>query len=180
MKPVSKLWLALSGILLVITGVCCIARPDVALASAAWIIGVLTLFSGISSLLFALDAQEILPNAGTMTLAAVVRILVGVFFLANSLLVALSLPILFALWIIFESVYLSVESFSLRKAGAGGWWCVLCLGVCGIALGVAALARPEAAAASLGTLVGIGVLAAGVARCAALVGIRRIERALRS
>ena len=178
MRPQSKLWLSLTGILLSVLGIYCIARPVVALASAAWAVGLLTLMSGISSLLFTLNAQAVLPNAGTMMLSALVRILVGVFFLAHNLLLAVSLSVLFAIWIVFESLYLSVLSFSFRKAGATGWWTMMMLGVCGVLLGIGALRQPEAAAATLGTLVGIGVLAAGIARLVALAAMRRLERTL--
>jgi len=178
MHPRSQLWLALTGGLLVVLGIYCIASPGVALASAAWAVGLLTLVSGVSSLLFALDAQTVLPNAGSMTLSAVLRILIGIFFLAHSLLLAVSLSVLFAIWIIFESVYLTTQSLSLRKAGARGWWVVALLGIGGLVLGIGALCQPESAASLLGTLVGIGVLAAGIARLVALADIRRINALL--
>lgn len=177
MKPPSKLWLALTSILLLATGAVCLARPDVALVSAVWTTGWLLLFSGLASLLFAMDAQSILPNAGTMTLSALLRMFVGVFFLAHDLLVAHALPLLFAFWLVFESICMALQSFSFRKVGASGWWAMLLLGIAGALLGTGAIARPEAAAVSLGLLVGLGVISAGIARLVVLLWLHRLEKA---
>ncbi len=154
-------WPVLSGGILVVLGVLCIAQPGAALASVAWIVGLLTLASGVSSLLFALRAEAFLPNAGTRTLCAIFRIVLGLLFLCNGILLAVSLAVLFAFWIVFESLRLIVQALSLRRAGTGGWQFACGLGIGGVLLGVGILRQPETAVATLGTLIGLAVLAAG-------------------
>ena len=85
MKTSTKIWLCIAGLLLVILGVICIARPDITLISAAWIIGLLTLVTGIVKLIFTFRTQAFLPNSGTRALSALLDIFFGCFFLFNLL-----------------------------------------------------------------------------------------------
>ena len=41
----TKIWLAIAGILLVVLGIFCIAKPTATLFTTAWLIGLLTLFA---------------------------------------------------------------------------------------------------------------------------------------
>ena len=52
MEKSTKIWLVISGILLVVLGILCIAKPAATLFATAWLIGCFTLFSGISRLVF--------------------------------------------------------------------------------------------------------------------------------
>ena len=99
MKKSTKIWLAITGILLIALGVICIIRPADTLFATAWLIGLLTLFAGISKLMFTFRTQAFLPNSGTRALSAILEIIVGIIFLANSLFLAVSLPAIFAMWI---------------------------------------------------------------------------------
>ena len=81
MKKSTKIWICIAGVLLIILGVLCIAKPDITLVSAAWLLGCLTLFSGISKLIFTLRTQKFMPNSGTRMLSALLDIFFGCFFL---------------------------------------------------------------------------------------------------
>ena len=179
MKTSTKIWLAIAGILLVALGVLCICRPAATLFTAAWLIGCLTLFAGISKLVFTFRTQAFLPNSGSRMLSAILQIILGFIFLCNNLFLAVSLPVIFAMWVLIESVIIAVNSFDYKRAGFPGWWAILLLGICGAVLGVMGLRNPDASAATLSTLIGLGVIAMGAAYLFALVGIKKFENLIR-
>lgn len=179
MKTSTKIWLAIAGILLVALGVLCICRPAATLFTAAWLIGCLTLFAGISKLVFTFRTQAFLPNSGSRMLSAILQIILGLIFLCNNLFLAVSLPVIFAMWVLIESVIIAVNSFDYKRASFPGWWAILLLGICGAVLGVMGLRNPDVSAATLTTLIGLGVIAMGAAYLFALVGIKKFENIIR-
>ena len=179
MKTSTKIWLAIAGILLVVLGVLCICRPAATLFSAAWLIGCLTLFAGISKLVFTFRTQAFLPNSGSRMLSAILQIILGLIFLCNNLFLAVSLPVIFAMWVLIESVIIAVNSFDYKRVGFPGWWAILLLGICGAVLGVMGLRNPDVSAATLSTLIGRGVIAMGAAYLFALIGIKKFENLIR-
>ena len=176
MKNSSKIWLAIAGILLVALGVVCITKPAATLFTTAWVIGVFTLIAGISKLMFTFKTQAFLPNSGSRALSAVLEIIIGIIFLGNNIFLAFSLPVIFAMWVLFESVIIAVDSFDYKRVGFPGWFVILLLGICGIVLGILGLKNPDITARTLSTLIGLGVIAMGAAYLFALLGIPRFEK----
>lgn len=176
MKTSTKIWLCLSGVLLVVLGVICIVRPDITLVSAAWILGCFTLVEGITKLIFTLKTQRFIPNSGTRMLSSLLDIFFGCFFLFNILQTAISLPVVFSLWVMIEGVIVAVESFDYKKVGFSQWWIILVLGVAGAVLGFYGLRNLDVAAKTLSVLIGIGIVANGLAYILALIGINRFEK----
>lgn len=178
MKKVN-IYLIITAVLLIVLGVVCIFNPGASFASAAWLMGLVILVSGVSSLIFGLRAQAFLPNAGSTTLLAVFQIIVGLMLASNILASELALIVVFAMWVIFEGVSLSVLSIDYKKGGYDRWWLMLILGVCSIVLGFLSLREPEATSAFLGVLIGLGIMANGIIRIVAFFGLRRITNRLR-
>lgn len=176
MKTSTKIWLCLSGVLLVVLGVICIVRPDITLVSAAWILGCFTLVEGITKLIFTLKTQRFIPNSGTRMLSSLLDIFFGCFFLFNILQTAISLPVVFSLWVMIEGVIIAVDSFDYKKVGFSQWWIILVLGVAGAVLGFYGLRNLDVAAKTLSVLIGIGIVANGLAYILALIGINRFEK----
>lgn len=176
MKTSSKIWLAIAGILLVVLGVVCICKPAATLFTTAWLIGLFTLIAGISKLVFALKTQLFLPNSGTRALSGLLEIIIGIIFLGNNIFVAFSLPVIFAMWVLIESIIIAVNSFDYKRVGFPGWFVILLLGICGIVLGVLGLKNPDVTATTLSTLIGLGVIAMGAAYLFALLGITRFQK----
>jgi uncharacterized membrane protein HdeD (DUF308 family) len=176
MKTSSKIWLAIAGILLIVLGVYCISRPAATLFTTAWLIGVFTLVSGISKLVFTFRTQAFLPNSGSRALSAILEIIVGFIFLGNNIFLAISLPVIFAMWVTIEGVIIAVNSFDYKRVGFPGWFVILLLGICGIVLGILGLRNPDVTAATLSTLIGLGVIAMGISYLFALRGINKFEK----
>lgn len=174
-----NIYLIVTAVMLVVLGVVCIFNPGASFASAAWLMGLVILVSGVSSLIFGLRAQAFLPNAGSTTLLAVFQIIVGLMLATNILASEVALIAVFSMWVMFEGISLAVLSIDYRKSHYDRWWFMLILGVCSIVLGFLALREPETTSAFLGVLIGLGILANGIIRIVAFFGLRRIEKRLR-
>jgi uncharacterized membrane protein HdeD (DUF308 family) len=174
-----NIYLIVTAVLLIALGVVCIFNPGAGFVSAAWLMGLFILASGISSLIFGLRAQAFLPNAGSTTLLAIFQIIVGLMLATNILASQIALIAVFAMWVMFEGVSLAVLSIDYKKGGYDRWWLMLLLGVCSIILGFLALREPEYTGTFLGILLGLGILANGIVRIVAFFGLKRIEKRLR-
>ena len=173
-----NIYLIVTAVLLIALGVVCIFNPGAGFVSAAWLMGLFILASGISSLIFGLRAQAFLPNAGSTTLLAIFQIIVGLMLATNILASQIALIAVFAMWVMFEGVSLAVLSIDYKKGGYDRWWVMLLLGVCSILLGFLAIRKPESTGAFLGILLGLGILANGIVRIVAFFGLKRIENRL--
>lgn len=178
MKKVN-IYLIITAVLLIALGVICIIHPGASFASAAWLMGLLIIASGVFSLIFGLRAQAFLPNAGSTTLLAVFQIIVGLMLATNLLASEVALIAVFSMWVMFEGVSLAVLSLDYKKGGYDRWWLMLLLGLCSIILGFLALRNPERTGIILGVLLGLGILANGIVRIVAFFGLRRIENSVR-
>lgn len=176
MNKNAKIWLAIAGVLLVILGVVCLCKPAATLFATAWLIGCFTLAAGISKLVFTFKTQAFLPNSGSRMLSALLQIILGIIFLCNNLFLTVSLPVIFAMWVLLEGVMLAIGSFDYKKAGFSAWWAILLLGIAGAVLGVLGLRNPDVSAATLSTLIGLGIIALGLAHLTALNGISKFEK----
>lgn len=172
----TKLWLAITGALLVILGVLCIIKPISTLMAVAWLVGLITLCSGISKFIFALQTRYMLPNTGGRLLSALIQVMIGVLFLCNSFFAIDVLAIVFAMWILMESILLSVQSFDYKKAGYSGWWLMLIFGIAGIVLGIFGLRAPIITAGSLSVVIGIAIIDIGIAHFFGFAGIKKFEK----
>lgn len=175
-KTSTKIWLAVAGILLIVLGIVCIANPAATLFTTAWLIGCFTLFSGIAELIFTFKTQAYLPNSGTRMLSSILQIILGFIFLGHNLFVTISLPVVFAWWVLIEGVIVAVQSFDYKQAGFSAWWAALLLGIAGAVLGFFGLKNPDVAGATLSWLIGLGIISTGVSYLVALCGINRVEK----
>ena len=176
MKKSTKVWLLISGILLVALGILCIAQPAATLFATAWLIGCFTLFSGISRLVFTFRTEQFLPNSGTRLLSALLQILLGILFLCNNLFVAISIPIVFAMWVFVEGVIIFIQSFDFKKVGFSSWWLLMLLGIAIAALGVLGLYNVEVTGNLVAILIGVGIIAMGIAYLVAFSGIHKFDK----
>ena len=176
MRTSTKIWLCVAGLLLIILGVVCIAKPDITLVSAAWVLGCFTLIAGVSKLIFTFKTQAFLPNSGTRALSAILDIFFGCFFLFNIRGTAVSLPVVFAIWVMIEGVVIAVQSFDYKRVGFPMWWVLLCLGVGAAVLGYFGFKNLDVTAGVLSAIIGIAIIANGVAYILAVVGMSRFEK----
>lgn len=178
MEKSSKIWLGISGVLLVALGIMCICEPAATLFATAWTIGCFTLMAGIFKLIFTFKTQKFLPNSASRVLSAIFEIIIGIIFLCNNLFVAATLPVIFVIWVLVESIFVAIHSFDYKKFGFPYWWVLLLFGIVGVVLGVLGLRNPDVSAVTLSTLIGIAILLIGAGYLVALFGINRFEKSL--
>lgn len=141
--------------------------------------GFLTLFTGITKLMFTFKTQAFMPNSGTRMLMGLLDIFFGCFFLFNLLGTAASLPFVFAIWVIIKGVGIFVASFDYKKVGFPYWWALLLLGIAGVVLGVLGLMNMDITAVTLSTLISISVILFGLAHILAVAGVSRFEKTVK-
>ena len=178
MKKSTKIWLCIEGILLVALGAYFLVNPNITLVSAAYVLGFLTLFTGISKLLFTFKTQAFMPNSGTRMLMGLLDVFFGCFFLFHLLGTAATLPFVFALWVIIKGIGIVVASFDYKKVGFPYWWALLLLGIIGVLLGILGFRNMDVTAVTLSTLISIGVILFGAANILAVAGVTRFEKAV--
>ena len=178
MKKSTKIWLCIEGILLVALGVYFLVNPNITLVSAAYVLGFLTLFTGISKLVFTFKTQAFMPNSGTRMLMGLLDVFFGCFFLFNLLGTAATLPFVFALWVIIKGIGIVVASFDYKKVGFPFWWALLLLGIIGVLLGILGFRNMDVTAVTLSTLISIGVILFRMANILAVAGVTRFEKAV--
>ena len=176
MRNSIKILIAVTGILFILLGILCLANPGAALFSMAWLMGAITLVSGIIELIAVLNLQHFIPNSGTRVLSSIFQMIVGCILLGNKLLVTASLPIIFSLWVMVEGIIVAVKSFDYKQVEFRYWWCILILGIGGVVLGFLGLSDPVAAGKTLSLLVGMGVISEGISFLVTLGGINRFEK----
>ena len=175
MEKGKKIWLCIAGILLIALGVYFIINPNVTLVSAAYVLGMLTLFTGIFKLIFTFRTQAFMPNSGTRMLMGLLDVFFGCFFLFNLFGTAISLPFVFAIWVIIEGVSIFVASFDYKKVGFPYWWALMLLGIVGVVLGILGLMNMDITAVTLSVLISISVILFGLAHILAVAGVNRFE-----
>jgi len=179
MKTGKKIWLCIAGILLIALGVYFIINPNITLVSAAYVLGIVTLFTGISKLIFTFKTQAFMPNSGTRLLMSLFDIFFGCFFLFHLLGTAASLPFMFAIWVIIKGISIIVTSFDYKKVAFPYWWVLLLLGIAGVLLGILGFRNMDVTAVTLSTLLSISVILFGVSHILAVAGVTRFENAVK-
>lgn len=143
------------GILFIAAAVLAFINPGGSLEALAYAFAFLAVANGVWLLA---------SNGGNSwrVVGGVVNILVGVFILFNIFWVVLSMPYIFAIWFIADSLIGLIGIGYARVFGAGYFWLRLILNVLGIVVGVLLLFQPAVAMLTVSFLVGFYLVLAGI------------------
>ena len=160
-KSTTILWFVAS-ILMIAAGIVCFALPvDTSIRVFSYIVGALVLCMGIVELVMFFTSVGIV--VGGMVLAdGIITTLLGIFFLANVNVVEAILPIVFAMWFIYEGISELVLAIQAGKFKVSNWWVLLIFAIIEIIFGFVALFDPISSAISLTVLVGIFLFVRGL------------------
>ena len=75
MLPSRKIYMGITGAAFAALGIICILKPMSTLVSLAWILGLLTLISGIATLLNWFNLKGYFPQSGSILLSSILQIL---------------------------------------------------------------------------------------------------------
>ena len=82
----------------------------------------------------------------------------------------------FAIWVMIEGLVIAVQSFDYKKVGFPMWWVLLLLGAGAAVLGYFGLKNLEVTAGVLSAIIGIAIIANGLAYILAVIGVNRFEK----
>lgn len=162
MRTFSKVSMILSAVLMIITGVIALCNPMSTFISLLWIIGILTLVSGILTLVFYFFDARGTIGSGTVLFSGISDIILGILFLNHGLLVAEIIAFIVGLWLTVFGVERFIRSFDLKKLYFKNWWLTLILGALCIVVGVLSMFSPLASAIVVSLVIGIGFIFYGV------------------
>lgn len=176
MKTRTKVHLILSGLLMIATGIIIICDPTGALVSLAWLYGILTLISGVSSLVYYIGGARYTLGGSGVLFRGIIDIVLGIVFLLNKYLMAGILPVLFAIWLTafgIERIARAADMFRMRYKGR---WPMMIIGVVSTATGVVALFSPVIGEAVLSVILGVGFILQGIGYLLLLIDVKKLQR----
>ena len=151
-----------SGVLLVLIGIYCLCNQDIAAETAGLMVGILMLASGIIKIVVFATTSSLLIGSGWLLLDGVLTVILSLFLLFNEWFTMLSLPFLFALWLLFSGISRFVSAFDLKALGVRNWGWVLAVGNFLMIAGFICMMDPWVSIAAVGVTVGLVFLLEGI------------------
>lgn len=176
MKPSSKIFIVLSGLLLIALGIMCMCSPLETVNSLLWLLGLFLVAAGISSFVIWIDAHRFMPSSGSLLLYSILEVLLGVFCFTNTKSGSNFLPYIFAIFALAEGISLAIHSFDFRKVHFKGWWAMLIFGLAAAVLGVFCFINPLVGSHAISILLGISLILNGLVYVVAVFGVNKLER----
>lgn len=165
------LWHLLAGIIMLILGVYVWFHPAVTLLALALYLGIVFIAVGLGYFMASFSY-----DSGWYMMVGVLDILVGVVFVGNIGVTALSLPIIFALWSMAIGAIQLVTAFQFKRNDIPWSWS-LCSGILGILFGFLILLYPSIGTITITALMGTYIILFGVIGIAEYYYNRKIETA---
>lgn len=163
MKTETKVLFAFSGILMIICGVIALKNPAVTIHTISLMAGVLTLASGIATLIAYFKYLKALPGSGSYLFSGIIDILLGIIFLVDKIMAIGVISMIFAIWILIIGINFSSIAIKLRKIEKPiVWILILIFGILGILTGISLIVNPFKAILTVSMLVGITFLVRGI------------------
>lgn len=152
----------ITGVLLVLTGLWCVANQGAAFTALAFVLGIVMIIKGLISALAFFRRKE-QPEGLEWNLAeAMVSIILGIVVLSNQLATDLMIIMFFGMWLLFAGCNGIAFSLALKNREDKMWNWTLILGIVSVAVGIYAFLNPIIAGLAAGLVVGIIFLVQGV------------------
>lgn len=166
-------WVIALGLVIAALGILAIVRAGVTTVIAVGFLGVLTLVTAVSILIFAFTLTGYWTDFLVHVIGAVLVGVVGVMLLTRPMISAEAITLLVAFYFIAEGIL--IIGFAVT-ANAEGLWVHLTQGVVALFLGALLLIGwPISGLWAIGTFVGVDLLMKGLAIVALGVGVRSIS-----
>ena len=151
-----------SGVLLILIGIYCLCNQNIAAATAGLMVGIFMLTSGIIEISVFDATSRLLIGSGWLLLDGVLTVILSLFLLFNEWFTMLSLPFLFALWLLFSGSSRFVSAFDLKALGVRNWGWVLAVGIILMMAGFICMMDPWVSITAVGMTVGLVFLLEGI------------------
>ena len=151
-----------SGVLLIAVGVYCLCNQNIAAMTAGLMVGIFMLLSGIIEIIVFVATSDVVFGSGWLLLDGVLTVILSLFLLFNQWFTMMSLPFLFALWLLFSGISRFVSAFDLKALGVRSWRWILAVGIVLMIAGFICMMDPWVSVAAIGLTVGLVFLLEGV------------------
>ncbi len=168
LRDISALWWVTitMGVLSSVAGVIVLAKPDNSLATIAVITGIFIVVDGIVALVSAISPHT--DNRGLAALIGVINLVIGVVLIRHPVGGVTAVAVFVGIWLIAMGALRFVLAFS--APGHRAWRALV--GVVEMVAGIVIVASPKIGIATLALLIGLSLIANGVA----LVGLGFVMR----
>lgn len=151
------------GVLSLILAFLAFNNPAVSIISVAILFGIGAILKGVFELFFRRRVRQFSGySSGWLILLGVIDILIGVFFLFNLSAGVLALPVIFAFWVIFDSIGTLVIASAIRQHSNTQFWFTLIIGIIGLIIGFLLLFNPLSSYVAIASLVGLFFMIQGI------------------
>jgi uncharacterized membrane protein HdeD (DUF308 family) len=155
-------WLTvLRGLVAIGFGILIFAKPQMSLQVLVYLFGVYVLVEGILGVSLAIQARNTIDSWGWLLLWGLLGIAVGILAFVKPDITALALLFYIALWAIATGVLEIAVAIRLREVIKNEWVLILA-GLLSVAFGVLLIARPDAGAVAVLSLIGAYAIVFGV------------------
>lgn len=150
-----KIVTIISGVVLALTGVFCIARAGTTFLAVAFILGLAMLIHGIMSIVSCITEKRHGYASGYILADGAIAIILSVVVLSNQLVSDAVIPVFFGMWLLFSCTMHTMQSLVVRGSGESSWRFGMGFGIAGVLAGISAFVYPITARADTVLLLGI-------------------------
>jgi uncharacterized membrane protein HdeD (DUF308 family) len=169
-------WLVLlRGILMVLFGIIALMWPGIALLTLVWLFGAYAVLDGITAIVIGVRARGE-PHWVWTVVQGVVSVLAGVIALVWPGVTAFALLFVVAFWAIVLGIGEIGAAMASRRRGSSAWGWTLAAGILNVVFGVVLLIWPATGILALIWLVGIFMVAGGIALITLAFRVRSAAR----
>ena len=104
-----------------------------------------------------------MAGAGWFLVDGILTVLLSLFIMGNQWFTALTLPLIFGMWLLFSGITKFVNSFDLQRLGVRGWGWFTALGVVLAVVGFMSFLNPLASMVAMAAMVGVFFILQGIA-----------------
>jgi len=156
-------WLTIEAVILIVLGVAALLSPMVAGIATSLVFAMILLAAGAVGLISAFAGKDH-SHQGWSIASAVIALLVGTILVFNPPVGAAGISLFIAAYLLFDGFTLMALGVDHRGRTAGAWGWLFAAGVLDIVLGgFIAFMTAKGAVVFIGVIVGIDMIAAGVA-----------------
>jgi uncharacterized membrane protein HdeD (DUF308 family) len=161
-----------AGVLSVLAGILCIARPALGSLSVTYLVGIMLIAGGIARL-FGVFSADSFGHGLLALLGGILTLIAGLVTVAMPGLGMATLTLILGVWLLVDGLSGIMLSFRLRPGHGWGW--VLLSSIAALVLGGMLLAHwPWTGLVAIGLLAGINLLMSGIAMISIGSAVRRV------
>ena len=161
-KKIVRVISVVAGVLLIVSGIYCIFREDVALMTGAVILGLSMLLSGVLELVIFAKAGGTMLGSGWLLLDGLLTVILSLFMLFNGFFTLLYMPFLFSAWLMFSGIFRIVSAVDMRAFGARYWWVTLIFAIVLTVVGFLGFMDPWVSLEAMSITIGIVFILEGL------------------